>query len=135
MKVFQAAQPGQRPSHFGLSWPHSEQAKLVRCLVVAGTVRIMARGDRANNGGMLIEVGQSMDSGGESMVISCVETDCFFRFVCDIRLIPRRFFHLACCSRADGGAGRAFCLIVAGTWTRNCSFNQMSVWLVVGVAI
>jgi len=29
-KVFRAAQPGQRPSHLGLSWPHSEQAKVVR---------------------------------------------------------------------------------------------------------
>jgi len=28
--VFQEAQPGQRPSHLGLSWPHSEQAKVLR---------------------------------------------------------------------------------------------------------
>src|SRR5438552_12367545 len=39
-KVFQEAQPGQRPSHLRLSWPHSEQAKVVR----AGLVLTLAIG-------------------------------------------------------------------------------------------
>ena len=28
-KVFHSPQPGQRPCHFGLSWPQAEQAKRV----------------------------------------------------------------------------------------------------------
>ena len=28
--VFQSPQPGQRPCHFGLSWPQAEQLKTVR---------------------------------------------------------------------------------------------------------
>src|SRR5439155_17578951 len=39
-KVFHEAQPGQRPSHLRLSWPHSEQAKVVR----AGLVLTLAIG-------------------------------------------------------------------------------------------
>jgi hypothetical protein len=27
--VFHSPQPGQRPCHLGLSWPHEEQAKIV----------------------------------------------------------------------------------------------------------
>jgi hypothetical protein len=29
MKLFQASHPGQRPSHFDVSWPHSVQANAV----------------------------------------------------------------------------------------------------------
>lgn len=45
------AQPGQRPSHFGLSRPHSEQAKEVRAALALLTAiaRIMAHHSSADN--------------------------------------------------------------------------------------
>jgi hypothetical protein len=54
--VFRAAQPGQRLSHLGLSWPHSEQAKVVRAgpeltVAIAG---IMGYGSGRNNGAMAL---------------------------------------------------------------------------------
>jgi len=70
-------------------------------LVVAGIVRIMPCVGRRDNRGPPIEVGQSMDFASQSMVISCVEIDCFFGFVRDDRLILRRFFLLARWLRAD----------------------------------
>ena len=53
--MFRAAQPGQRPSHLGLSWPHSEQAKVVRVglvltLAIAGIMACRSAAGQRRDG-------------------------------------------------------------------------------------